>query len=63
MLGEIVEKVSTLARSGDMKAIEFITDRLDGKVAQTIDVAGSLDYNRRSTIVESFPNEETDVAQ
>lgn len=38
----LVLRVSSLALAGDLKAIEFIWDRLEGKVAQPMEHSGKL---------------------
>jgi len=42
-LAVIVDKVFDLALEGNMRAIEFIADRLEGKVAQRVEVASNSD--------------------
>ncbi len=42
-LAVIVDKVFDLALEGNMRAIEFIADRLEGKVSQRVEVSTSSD--------------------
>jgi hypothetical protein len=42
-LAVIVDKVFDLALEGNMRAIEFIADRLEGKVAQRVEVSTKSD--------------------
>ena len=42
----MVDKVFDKALEGDMRAVEFIADRLEGKVAQRVEVATNNEPNK-----------------
>jgi hypothetical protein len=42
-LREGLEKLMDKVAEGDQRALEFVTDRLDGKAKQAIDVGGQAD--------------------
>lgn len=46
----IVEAAITLAKMGDMRAIEFITERVDGKVVDRLDIANADDKPFKFTL-------------